>query len=672
MLKCIAGRRPRRLSIFLAFSFLLFLWPMPSKGQESRSGSALSPAAEPSWAAAQRAREDRDYAAAEKKYREVIHLAPRFAEAYMNLGLVYELENRRQDAITLFEKAVRLKPGLVGAQFFLGVDYCKLGAAPKAIPHLEAAVRTRPDLPDAWSWLATAHEMAAQFPAQVRTLEAGLHSNPQSVDLLYLLGHAYEQLGKDAVDRLQQNQPNSTYVEQLLAENYATSGYASTALLHFQNALNESPDRLGLHLEIGEVFLHAGNLKRAQEEIAAELHLHPHNLRALVRQGEVKLLSGDVPGALVDWSHAMTVDRTRTETILGLREFGFGDTSQEKLSDDSRSQLAALRGQVESQSGPAGGLALSFLDTQAGGPPSEGGSSKTTQPATGKSPEACTANQIDEWLKEDRLEPVARCSSRPSIFNLPSQLRLEVGRALFETSRPEQALKVLDSPPPGNLDSPQALYWKARCYKRLALGTYLRLFQLNPESYRAHEILGDLHLARGEEAKAVEEFQKALAERPTLPNLHYQIGHLQWKGYKVQEARQEFLAELDLNPNHTGTLFDLGNTYLYERQPEKALEYLKKVSVLDPNYPDVHEFLGKAYNQMRKYAQAETELELAAAEDKDGRVHYQLGKVYQALGRIADAEREFALSSKLKSESAQKNEVRVQRIAAAEAALKQP
>jgi tetratricopeptide (TPR) repeat protein len=660
------------MSVPLAFSFLLLILTMPIRGQESNPDSSLSPVVEASWAAAQQAQQQKDYATAEQEYRKVISLSPGFAEAYMNLGLVYELQSRRQEALAMFGRAVRLKPGLAGAQFFLGVEYCKLGDATRALPHLEAAVRARPDLPDAWSWLATAHEMLGQTPEEVKSLQAGLRSNPQSVDLLYLLGHSYEQLGKEAVDRIQQRSPNSTYVEQLLAENYATSGYPAVALLHLENALKDSPDRLGLHLEIGEVFLHAGNLKRAQEEMAAELRLNPHNLRARVRRGEVNLLNGDVAGAMADWSQAITVDPTRTEAILGVREFGLGDTAQEKLPPELRPRVEALRGQIESQTGPASRLALAFLDTQAGGAPIESISEKSVESAAGKPSHVCTAKQVQAWLAEDKLESVASCSSGVLSAPFSRQLRLGVAHALFETGRPDRALRVLDSLPPAKADFPEVLYGRARCYKKLALATYFRLFELNPDSYRAHEVLGDLYAARGEEGKAIEEYQRALEKRPTLPNLHYQIGHLQWKVYKVQEARREFQAELALNPNHTGALFDLGNTYLYERQPEKALQYLKRVNELDPQNPDIHQFLGMGYTQLGRYSQAESELKLAAATDKEGKIHYQLGRLYQALGKPAEARREFSISDELNRESHRKNEQRVQRVAAAEAVLKQP
>jgi len=642
---------------------------MPIRGQESNPDSSLSPVVEAAWAAAQQAQQQKDYAKAGQEYRRVISLAPAFAEAYMNLGLVYELQSRRPDAIAMFEKAVQLKPGLAGAQFFLGVDYSKRGDARRAIPHLEAAVRARPNLPDAWSWLASAYQEAGQISRQVNTLEAGLRANPDSIDLLYLLGQAYEQLGKYAVDRIQQKDPKSTFLEQLLAENYAATGYLSVAMWHLQNALKESPPRPSLHIALAEVLLRAGNLQRAEDEIAAELRIAPHSLRAQVRRGEVELLRGEVPQALDDWSQALALDRARCEAILGVRELGFGDAAQEKLPDDLRAQLARLRARVESPDGPANRLALAFISTQEGA--TEAVASETDADAA-QSTSACTLPQMQSWLSTDQLQPVAACSTLILKQPSPALPRLEIARALYETGHADRALAALEGVPAAQADSPEVLYGKSRCYNRLALAAYLHLFAIDPDSYRAHQVLGDMEDLRGEDSKAIAEYEIALSKRPTLPNLHYQIGHLEWKSYKTEEARKQFQAELAMNPRHAGALFDLGSTYLREHQPDKALVYLKRVYDLDSKYPDLHDFMGIAYSQLNRYAEAEKELKIAAPGDKDGSVHYQLARVYTALGKSSEAQREFQLSNQLLVATHRANEERVARIAEAEAALKQP
>jgi len=665
-----SGMLYRRNAVPFAITCLLFLITVQVRGQQEDSSSPLSPAVEASWAAAQQAQQQKDYATAEREYRKVISLSPGFAEAYMNLGLVYELENRRPDALAMFEKAVQLKPGLAGAQFFLGVDYCKLGEAKSATPHLEAAVRARPDLPDAWSWLASAYQETGRASRQVSTLQAGLRANPQSIDLFYLLGQAYQQRGKDAVDRIEQKDPESSYLAQLLADNYAASGYPAVAMLHLEDALKSSPDRPGLHIEMAEVLLHAGNLKLAADEISKELRIMPHSLRAQVRRGEIELLLGKVPAALADWSQTLNLDPARTEAILGVREFGFGDTSQEKLPEDLRAQLTGLRAQIESSSEAASRLALAFVSTQedsAGTVASATGDADSVRPAS-----ACTLPQIQEWLARDLLRKVAACSAPMLKQPLTADLRMGIARALYETGLPERALAVLDGLTPSQMDSSEALYWKARCYNRLALAAYLRLFEIDPDSPRAHQVLGDMDVAREEDPKAIEEYEKALSVRPTLPNLHYQIGHLEWKSYKKQEAREQFQAELAINPRHTGALFDMGSTYLQEHQPDEALVYLKKVYDLDPKYPDLHDFMGIAYNQLNHYAEAEKELKIAVPSDRDGSVHYQLARVYTAMGKTAEAQQEFALSDQLRVRSHRANEERVQRVAAAESALKQP
>ncbi len=46
------------------------------------------------FAAAQQAQRDKDYATAEREYRAVLAIAPDFAEVYMNLGLIYQLQDR--------------------------------------------------------------------------------------------------------------------------------------------------------------------------------------------------------------------------------------------------------------------------------------------------------------------------------------------------------------------------------------------------------------------------------------------------------------------------------------------------------------------------------------------------------------------------------------------------
>jgi predicted Zn-dependent protease len=278
---------------------LTVCWSQSAEQTPTTSG-ALGMTVQTHFAAAQQAKQHGDYATAEREYQAVLVEAPGFAEVHMNLGLIYQLQDRTPEAMAEFRRALKIKPTLAGANFFLGVDYCKAGEGAKAILYLKAAARQEPKRPDIWSWLATAQELSADTQAEVTTLKHGLSFQPQDVDMLYLLGHAYERLGKAEVVGLEKAAPGSSWSEELLAESYSSSSEWTFAVIRFQNALASTPNRPGLHVGLGEVFLRAGRLDQAAQEFEQDLRVSPNNLRAIVRLGEVKLIHGDVDGALAD------------------------------------------------------------------------------------------------------------------------------------------------------------------------------------------------------------------------------------------------------------------------------------------------------------------------------------------------------------------------------------
>src|SRR5215472_12829736 len=316
------GKAMRSCRALLSLAMLLVVCWCQSGAQGTASDADASETVRAHFSAAQEAQQRRDYAAAESEYRAVLAEVPNFAEVHMNLGLLYQLQNRTPEAMAEFRRALKVKPTLAGANFFLGVDYCKSGDGAKAILYLRAAAREEPNRPDIWSWLATAQEISGDYQAEVKTLEHALSLHPRDLDMLYLLGHAYEKLGKQEVSRLEKADPASSWSEQLLAESYSSSTEWSFAVIRFQNALALSPNRPGLHVRLGEVFLHAGRLDQAALEFEQELQIDPNNLRAIVRRGEVKLILGDTDAALDDWTRALSMDTPRTERVLGLHESG--------------------------------------------------------------------------------------------------------------------------------------------------------------------------------------------------------------------------------------------------------------------------------------------------------------------------------------------------------------
>jgi tetratricopeptide (TPR) repeat protein len=563
-----------------------------------------------------------------------------------------------------FQHALRLKPALAGANFFLGVDYCKRGEGIKALPYLKAAARQGPPQPDIWLWLATAQEMSGQIHEEVATLQNALQDQPRNVDVLYLLGHAYERLGKEEVANLQETASHSARAEQLLAESYGSGSEWPSATIHFQNSLAVSPAAPGVHVELGEVLLRAGKLSRAVHEFEEELRIEPHNLRAVVRRGESKLVQDDVEGALLDWGPALAADGLQAERILGIRETGLGDAAFEQLPDTLREKVENLAPKLQTTDSPAAHLALAFIAVQSGNfamQAAEGERALSSFP-TVPSPVRCSHADIDRALTKEQFSALAHCQPQAFTPLQPASSSYADAQALFEAGNYEASLQLLRNLAPRDRHSSEASYWRARCYEKLATAAYLSLYRVDPNSYRLYQLMADLDAAKGNDSKAIEEYRLAIAVRPSLPNLHYGLGHLLWKDLKVGEARHELEAEVTLNPRHAAALNDLGNTYLLEHQPEKALPYLKLALAADPRNPVIHGDMGTAYSELKDYPKAEVEFRIAVSADGDGSVHYKLARVYQALGQRDEAAREFVLSTALNAESHKKLEKQRERL----------
>jgi tetratricopeptide (TPR) repeat protein len=233
---------------------------------------------------------------------------------------------------------------------------------------------------------------------------------------------------------------------------------------------------------------------------------------------------------------------------------------------------------------------------------------------------------------------------------------------MLEAGDYDASLEVLAGLPPADRHSPETSYWRARCYEKLATVAYLRLYQTDRDSYRVHQLIGDLAAAKGEDVAAIAEYRAAIELKPSVPNLHYSLGHLLWKNSEVDETRVELEAELALNPRHAGALNDLGQTYLLEHHPEKGLPYLNRALAQGMDGSDIHRDLGTAYSELGEYKRADAEFNIALASDHDGSTRFKLAKVYKALGEKDKAAREFALAAALNREYHSRLEKQTERL----------
>lgn len=78
-----------------------------------------------------------------------LRFGPDFRDAHNNLGVIYGIQRRFDDAVREYEIVLRSDPKDATAHYNLGVLYLKKGLKGKARTEFEATLKLRPDFQDA-------------------------------------------------------------------------------------------------------------------------------------------------------------------------------------------------------------------------------------------------------------------------------------------------------------------------------------------------------------------------------------------------------------------------------------------------------------------------------------------------------------------------------------------
>ena len=235
--------------------------------------------------------------------------------------------------------------------------------------------------------------------------------------------------------------------------------------------------------------------------------------------------------------------------------------------------------------------------------------------------------------------------SFPHIKN--SELKINVGVALVqareESKTLDQAIDVVRTLQKTDPHNQQVLYLSYRVYLEMASQALSTLSKDAPDSARVHQILGESALTQEDMSGAVEQFRAAMKADPTLPGIHFQLGHaLVMNSSNPEEARHEFEAAIASDPNDYRSECELGESLLLAHHPELAEPHFIRALQINPKYSNAQLGVGDLLLDTDKPAEAVEHLVISTNLDPDNETaHYRLSQAYRKLGRAEDANREM-------------------------------
>ena len=135
------------------------------------------------------------YPQAEKQFRFVLQLRPKFAQAHSGLGVLYDLQRKSSLARSHHQRAIRLAPSSARYRNNLGFSLYLAGETKRAIRHLERSLAMDPSLIITYNNLGFAYGRAGHFGRAQRVFRSAL----SEASTLFNMALVHEEHGHTAL-----------------------------------------------------------------------------------------------------------------------------------------------------------------------------------------------------------------------------------------------------------------------------------------------------------------------------------------------------------------------------------------------------------------------------------------------------------------------------------------
>jgi tetratricopeptide (TPR) repeat protein len=237
-----------------------------------------------------------DYATAERGFQSVLRQQPGNIAALSNLGVIYSRTSRADQAIAVYQRALKLSPDDKAILLNVGLVYLRQEAHSRALAYFARVVALDPQNLQARQLLAVCRVYTGQMAPAIQDLEALCAGAPRDEGILFLLGFAYlknhDTEKAKAIFQQMFEAAGAERAQFLLGKaNYEATLFPQ-AEERFLEVLKLDPKFLGVHLELGKVYISLRRTDDAVRELELALKENPGDadasyfLGGLLAQGE--------------------------------------------------------------------------------------------------------------------------------------------------------------------------------------------------------------------------------------------------------------------------------------------------------------------------------------------------------------------------------------------------
>lgn len=267
---------------------------------------------------------------AEDDFREAVRLAPRMADARLDLGLILAREGKLDDAVRALRESLVIDPQLGSAHQFLGILLYNQHHPDEARKELLLELQANPKSVETLTSLANLELEAGHTVEAAGWLDRAYTLAPDDMNVLELRGKAHDQIAHDSYAKMAQLEPNSWHVHRVQAQLYAAEDRHREAIAEYEAAVALETQNPDLYEGLGDEYRNTSQLELALAAYRKELALAPANALALYNVGSVEVELGASADGVALLRQAVDVLKgsSRAEYYLGRGLLALGRDSE--------------------------------------------------------------------------------------------------------------------------------------------------------------------------------------------------------------------------------------------------------------------------------------------------------------------------------------------------------
>jgi tetratricopeptide (TPR) repeat protein len=245
-------------------------------------------------------------------YKKAIELRPDYAEANNNIGVALQAQNRPEEAIEAYKKAIELRPDDANTYYNMGIALQAQNKLEEAIEAYKKAIVIMPDDANTYYNMGIALQAQNKLEEAIEAYKKAIAIKPDDANTYYNMGIAFKEQGK--LEEAVEAQSKAIELRPDYAEAYNNMGI----VLQEQGKLDEAvevqskaielrPDYAEVYNNMGTIFQGQGKLEEAVEAYNKALTIKPDYAEVYNNMGTTLQEQGKLEEANEAYNKALTI-----------------------------------------------------------------------------------------------------------------------------------------------------------------------------------------------------------------------------------------------------------------------------------------------------------------------------------------------------------------------------